>query len=256
MGKTKKKNRVKEESLETISELSVNEKGQKIKITKQIAQITKEYRVNKRVLARHANWKKFGECADATGPEEGITTVGDETSIELPKTGIDTRVLAPCSPTRYYKFFQTWIICRICGARGDHWTADCKFAKTEETRTTTTTETPAPVPVPAVSNIYIPPSLREPRSSSTTSLRKKEDYPTIRISSLPEDIDDNELDALCSNYGSISRLYMARDQRTKLSKGFAFISYYKKEDAERALLKLEKYGYNNVILHAEWANRN
>lgn len=46
---------------------------------------------------------------------------------------------------------------------------------------------------------------------------------------------------------------MARDRETNTCKGFAFVSYYSKEDAERAQKALNGYGYDNLILRVEWA---
>jgi translation initiation factor 3 subunit G len=35
--------------------------------------------------------------------------------------------------------------------------------------------------------------------------------------------------------------------------GFAFVNYYKKEDAAKAIATLNGYGYDHLILSVEWA---
>ena len=37
------------------------------------------------------------------------------------------------------------------------------------------------------------------------------------------------------------------------SRGFAFVSYYQKSDAESAMQALQGYGYDHLILKLEWA---
>ncbi|KAJ8642409.1 hypothetical protein MRB53_019103 [Persea americana] len=43
------------------------------------------------------------------------------------------------------------------------------------------------------------------------------------------------------------------DQKTGMSRGFGFVNFVNKEDADRAINKLNGYGYDNLILRVEWA---
>lgn len=48
-------------------------------------------------------------------------------------------------------------------------------------------------------------------------------------------------------------MYLAKDPETMQSRGFAFVSYYQKSDAESAMQGLQGYGYDHLILKLEWA---
>ncbi|CAN0541227.1 unnamed protein product, partial [Ectocarpus sp. 8 AP-2014] len=50
-----------------------------------------------------------------------------------------------------------------------------------------------------------------------------------------------------------NRVYLAKDPETMQSRGFAFVSYYQKSDAESAMQALQGYGYDHLILKLEWA---
>ena len=48
-------------------------------------------------------------------------------------------------------------------------------------------------------------------------------------------------------------VYLAKDPETMQSRGFAFVSFYQKGDAEAAMKALQGYGYDHLILKLEWA---
>ena len=51
----------------------------------------------------------------------------------------------------------------------------------------------------------------------------------------------------------IRRVYVAIDQKTGVNRGFGFVNFVNKEDAERAINKPNGYGYDNLILRVEWS---
>jgi len=82
---------------------------------------------------------------------------------------------------------------------------------------------------------------------------RREETATIRVTNLSEDVKEADLNDLFRPFGPISRIYLAKDKVTFLSKGFAFINFVRREDAANALQKLSGYGYDHLILHLEWA---
>ena len=54
-------------------------------------------------------------------------------------------------------------------------------------------------------------------------------------------------------FGQISRIYIAYDRETGESRGFAFVNFVHKDDAARAVERLDGYGYDNLILRVEFA---
>ena len=113
---------------------------------------------------------------------------------------------------------------------------------------------------------YIPPSLRSGAISTGKSLSEREssrsqnpsassdrDQNTIRVTNISEDTKEEDLQELFANFGRISRVYLAKDKETLQSRGFAFVSFARREDAQLAMDKLQGYGYDHLILKLEWA---
>jgi len=110
---------------------------------------------------------------------------------------------------------------------------------------------------------YVPPSLRGTgtgagktlgeRDSHRSSIGGDRDHNTIRVTNISEDTTEADLQELFSNFGRISRVYLAKDKETLQSRGFAFVSFIHRDDAARAMEKLQGYGYDHLILKLEWA---
>jgi len=79
------------------------------------------------------------------------------------------------------------------------------------------------------------------------------DQNTIRVTNISEDTTEADLQDLFQPFGRISRVYLAKDRETLISRGFAFISFVHHEDATKAMEKLQGYGYDHLILKLEWA---
>lgn len=52
----------------------------------------------------------------------------------------------------------------------------------------------------------------------------------------------------------LHRVFLAKDRERQTSRGFAFVSFLSKGDAQRAMDELQGYGYDHLILRLEWAN--
>jgi len=82
-------------------------------------------------------------------------------------------------------------------------------------------------------------------------LRSEE--PTLRVTNLSEDVTEADLHELFRRFGHTSRIYLAKDRITNQSRGFAFVNFTNRTDAQLAIDKLNGHGYDNLILHVEWA---
>ena len=102
---------------------------------------------------------------------------------------------------------------------------------------------------------YVPPSMRNADGSRNTELAaQRDDSCTVRVSNLSEDVKDSDLRELFRRFGPIQRIYLAKDRETHASRGFAFINFFNKEDAQKAIDKLHGHGYDHLILSVTWSN--
>mmetsp|Transcript_5550 Transcript_5550/g.8535 ORF Transcript_5550/g.8535 Transcript_5550/m.8535 type:complete len:332 (-) Transcript_5550:60-1055(-) len=100
---------------------------------------------------------------------------------------------------------------------------------------------------------YIPPAARKAAASGEMPERRQDDLNTIRVTNISENTTEADLQDLFQPFGRISRVYLAKDKETLVSRGFAFVSFVHREDAARAMEKLQGYGYDHLILKLEWA---
>mmetsp|Transcript_17808 Transcript_17808/g.26536 ORF Transcript_17808/g.26536 Transcript_17808/m.26536 type:complete len:142 (-) Transcript_17808:196-621(-) len=83
--------------------------------------------------------------------------------------------------------------------------------------------------------------------------RDNRDQNTIRVTNISEATSEEDLQELFQAFGRISRVYLAKDKETMQSRGFAFVSFVSRQDAQRAMDKLQGHGYDHLILKLEWA---
>ncbi|KAF6257203.1 hypothetical protein COO60DRAFT_1525063 [Scenedesmus sp. NREL 46B-D3] len=117
---------------------------------------------------------------------------------------------------------------------------------------------PAGLPSAPKPGSYVPPSVRNrgPGASMEGAGgdgRRQRDENSVRVTNLSEDVTEGDLQELFRPFGPISRVFLAVDRTTGENRGFAFVNYHHKDDAERAIRTLNGYGYDNLILHVEWA---
>lgn len=86
--------------------------------------------------------------------------------------------------------------------------------------------------------------------------RRMDDLNTIRVTNISENTTEADLQDLFQRFGRISRVYLAKDKETLVSRGFAFVSFVNKEHAARAMEQLQGFGYDHLILKLEWARPN
>ncbi|OMJ29883.1 Eukaryotic translation initiation factor 3 subunit G [Smittium culicis] len=259
-----------ENGIKTVVEYRVNDEGNKVKITKRIKTVVVKETVIKPVAERK-KWEKFGhEKGKPPGPNISTTNVGEQVFLKLSQWGAGSKneeeESAKNQAADPAKSKQ--ITCRLC--KGRHFTTKCPYKSTLESLEEITSAQPSlssdASPNPASStpanssskpSTYLPPHLRNGNklpSSSDSSRDKRDDLPTIRITNLSEDTKESDIQALCKPFGSISRVFLAKDWQTGQCKGYSFVSYYEKSCAQKALDKLNGYGFDNLILKAEWSN--
>lgn len=131
------------------------------------------------------------------------------------------------------------ITCRHCG--GLHWSHKCtKYVpEKEETRTSRTG-----------AGGYVLPQRRGRGSDQSDPERE---ITTLRVSNLSEDCTDDDLRAVFSRYGMITRIYLARDRETQIPKGFAYVTFESRDEAERAKTGAIGVGLDHLIWSIEWA---
>ncbi|KAE8619790.1 hypothetical protein XENTR_v10009976 [Xenopus tropicalis] len=253
--------------IKTITEYKLNDEGKKIKIVRTFKIETLKA---SKVVAHRKNWKKFGNSEyDPPGPNVATTTVSDDVLMTFITSKEDLNNQEEEDPMNKLKG-QKIVSCRIC--KGDHWTTRCPYKDTlgpmqkelaEQLGLSTGDKEKAPgaEPEPAQAPVsktgkYVPPSLRDGGSRRGESMqpnRRADDNATIRVTNLSEDTRETDLQELFRPFGSISRIYLAKDKTTGQSKGFAFISFHRREDAARAIAGVSGFGYDHLILNVEWA---
>ncbi|KAF9928587.1 translation initiation factor eIF3 subunit g [Modicella reniformis] len=243
----------------TIIEYKTNEDGKKVKVTRRTQKKLIHDVVNKSVAARK-KWLKFGkEKGNGPGPDSATTTVGDNINLRLSSNGQIAQEVDERQESMKQQLQNKKILCRIC--KGDHFTTKCPYKDSlgmEDAAATTSTpvaEDSGNAAEEQPTGKYVAPHMRGGASGSKgDSLReRREEQPTLRVTNLSEDATEADVSDLFNRFGHISRVFLARDRETNVCKGFAFVSFTIREDAQRALDAVDGRGYDNLILRVEWA---
>ena len=80
---------------------------------------------------------------------------------------------------------------------------------------------------------------------------KGDQYFTVKVSNLTEDATERDLDNLFGRFGYVFVLKLARDWETGKSRGFGFVSFIKKDAAERATQALNGHGFGHFVMCVE-----
>ncbi|KAL2919894.1 hypothetical protein HK105_200811 [Polyrhizophydium stewartii] len=244
-----------------VTTYSFSEKNEIIKNVKRIRKKLVKTAVN-HAVAERKKWKKFGESAGLpAGPDTNSTSLGEVVFLKLSWNTREQAKAAESEAKTPALAGNTNIMCRIC--KGEHWTTKCPYKDTYKPineikdASDLAKEDKAAGAGPSK---YVAPGARSRAAGGPdlgTSMRteRRDDANTIRISNLSEDTTEDDVRALVSKFGSTSRVFVAWDRDLGVCKGFAFVGFYDKSAAERAIEKLNGYGYDNLILRVEWSKR-
>lgn len=251
-----------ENGIKRAVEYRFNEDGNKVKITTttRVRKLAKA-RLSKRAIERRS-WAKFG---DAVHEDVGarLTMVStEEIFLERPRapgSKPEEAKAAGDSLTQLGKGGAVLMVCRTCGKKGDHWTSRCPYKDLAQP-TEAFVDKPAAMDSTLAAPVsgsgkptYVPPSMRAGAEKPGSEMRRRNDENSVRVTNLSEDTREPDLHELFRTFGPVTRVYVAIDQKTGVSRGFGFVNFVNKDDAERAINKLNGYGYDNLILRVEWA---
>ncbi|PWA99498.1 eukaryotic translation initiation factor 3G1 [Artemisia annua] len=243
--------------IKKVIEYKFNEDGNKVKVTTttRVRKLAKA-RFSKRAMERRG-WAKFG---DAVHEDVGarLTMVStEEILLERPRApGSKGEEKTTGDPLQLGKG-AVLMVCRTCGKKGDHWTSRCPYKDLAPSPDSLMDKPPGSdqvVQSGSIKGAYVPPSMRAGAERPAGSdMRRRNEENSVRVTNLSEDTREPDLLELFRTFGPVSRVYVAIDQKTGVSRGFGFVNFVNKDDAERAIIKLNGYGYDNLILRAEWA---
>jgi len=242
--------------------------GKVEKKTRTFRQEKRKTRVSKAVIDRRT-WAKFGVSKGLPAGTDPSSTnvVMDDVFLTLSSEKKVSDDKEEEDPLKKLKGGSV-VKCRYCG--GDHWSTKCPFKDNLTLTKPEGAEKPgeegaaggpggppdasgAPGAVNGASR-YVPPSQRAGRPGrGGESMNNQEESNTIRVTNISENTREEDLRDLFRGYGHMTRCYLATDRETGLARGFAFISFTRKDDAESAIAAVNGHGYDHLILQVEWA---
>lgn len=249
----------------------------------QVVRRVRVYRKEMRKIAstkaeqERRKWSKFGVAATSSRMEESTTTLGEEVYLRLSSKKEVVAKPADESDALRSKLKGKTVKCRRCN--GEHYTHKCPYKDTlpldggaappadtgeeaagegAEDQAEAAAGRGGPGGAGAGGSRYVAPGRRGGGGGGRggkggESMFERDDSCTVVITNLAEDTIDDDLKDLCRHFGPTTRIFLAKDRETGYAKGFAFVTFGRREDAANAIEKLERHPFNNVILHADWA---
>ncbi|KAF8702489.1 hypothetical protein HU200_032868 [Digitaria exilis] len=246
--------------LRKVIEYRFDDDGKKVKVTT----TTRTRSLARARLSRSAverrSWTKFGDAVKGGDDGSRLTMVSTEEVLlerprapgkqaEEPTTSGDPMSMASTGGALL-------MVCRICKAKGDHWTSKCPYKDLAQQAEGFVDRPSSPDrAAPRGDRAYVPPNKKEGADTSGASMRRWNDENCIRVNNLSEETHEADLLELFRTFGPVTRAFVARDKWTRSSRGFGFVNFVRREDGEKAISKLNGYGYDNLILRVEWSER-
>ncbi|TYH36824.1 hypothetical protein ES332_D13G292200v1 [Gossypium tomentosum] len=243
--------------IKKVIEYKFNEEGKQVRVTTtiRVRKIAVDSPRKERIMERRS-WAKFGSAMGDEDDDSRLTMISTE-EISLERRGSkveEPKVAAGHSLAQQAKNGAVLMLCRTCGKKGDHWTARCPYKDQAPPPANGTVDKPPASETGCGKTAYVPPSKRGAGAKRNgTDMKHRDEENTIRFTNLSEDAMESDLRELVAPFGPVSRVHVGINRKTGLCRGFGFVNFVKKEDAERAVLKLNGYGYDSLILKVEWA---
>lgn len=254
------------ENVKTVSEIRTDEAGRSFKVTRKIRMRLVTESVEPEVALRRT-WKKFGLASnDGPGPNIASTILGEPVFLNLSMNAdFDKQEV---SPAQAQAAESKTVKCRFC--EGPHFSMKCPYKDTFAADGTNKAKfnnpdasesAAASVEAPAASGPakYVPKFKRSVEEGgvdpSTISVTDDRDQGlAIRITNLSDVVVESDIRELVGAIGvAVARCNVGRDRVTGRCKGFAFVNFYSKEDAENVMRRLNGFAYGNMILKVEIA---
>jgi len=160
------------------------------------------------------------------------------------------------------------IMCRLC--KGDHFTSKCPHKAVLAPLAGEDGDAPDDAPhaegalaaagsaAGGGKSVYVPPSLRAGAGRGAGEMMgrpggNRDDLPTLRVTNVSEDASEDDLRDLFSRFGRVARVFIGKDRETGIGKGYAFVSYEDRAHAQKAIDKMNGFGYDNLILSVGWS---
>ena len=232
--------------------ITLNAKGQKVKTITRVKVKEVKIRVPKRV-AQRKNLPRFGEAVEG---EVNVTLLSrDFVSIEHPDEQLGDEVNDPGLASTMGNFME-----KLQQRKMER---DLDYEEPVEEIVRDTEGVKISGEGGAASGKYVPPGQRGAPGAPSRTLDNvfagrgpggapAENDNTLRVSNLTKSVTEEDLRDLFSRFGRISRVSLPRGV-DKEPRGFAYISFYDRNDAEIALERLQGHGYDHLIIRLEWA---
>lgn len=254
-----------EHGVKTVIEYTERDK-KTYKITRKIRTKTVVNRTNP-AIAERKSMEKFGKAAqqDAAAEKALVVRSEEDINIEISKK---LQTQSSAQDEAIEKFYEESIqITDNLNKEKKAWAQmnaerqrdrdDVGVARPEEEKpgaTGAAAEEKKPEDPNKKTSTYVPPSLRtdKGKGGGKGSIEAQQEA-SLRVTNLSEDVREGDLHDLFGHYGRLQRVYLAKDQTTGASRGFAFVTYCNRDDAQKAIDKLNGYGYDNLILQVQFA---
>lgn len=107
--------------------------------------------------------------------------------------------------------------------------------------------------VPANLERFVPPGVRGAGMRPGMGMHSQDSENTLRVSNIPEYVDEMRLRRLFSRVGHVVRCHVSKHHDTNVGRGFAFVAYATHADAERAKQMFNRQPIDHMIMHVDFA---